>query len=152
MVARDPLAQREGRFAGIWQRLVAGAVAQGVETRGHVPEVLGDDVDDAFLALQPAAAIEQGGAQRGPTEAFEDSGPDDQIGDPGLVFEGDEDDAVGAARALPDQDEPGYREPPVDRQGGEIGGGGEALLAQLRAQKAERAARYRPAPPRGILA
>ena len=43
-------------------------------------------MDDAFLALQPAAAIEQGGAERGAAEAFERVGPDDQIGDIGLVL------------------------------------------------------------------
>src|SRR5258708_16195980 len=75
-------------------------------------------MDDAFLALQAPPAIEQGGAERGPAEAFERRGPDDQIGDAGLVLDRDEDDAVGAARALPDQHEAGDRDAAIDRQGG----------------------------------
>src|SRR5207302_738768 len=118
IVAGDPLAQRKGRLAGGRERAVAGTVAQGTQTRRHIAQILGDDVDDALLALQAAAAIEKGGAERGAAKAFEDRRPDDQIGDPGLVLERDENDAVGAARALPDQDEPGDREAPVDRQGG----------------------------------
>src|SRR5207302_6585725 len=98
-----------------------------------------------------AAAIQQGGAERGAAKAFEDSGPDDQIGDAGLVFEGDEDDAIGAARALPDQYETGDREAPVNGQGGEIGGGGEALRFQFGAQKGERVALYRQTGRRVIL-
>src|SRR5260370_24376066 len=108
-------------------------------------------MDDALLALQAAAAIEEGGAERGAAEAFEDGGPDDQIGDPGLVFEGDEDDAVGAARALPDQDEPGDRQAPTDRQGSQIGGGDEAFARQLGAQEGERGTLYREARRRIIL-
>src|SRR5882762_5690252 len=49
VVAGDSLGQGEGRFAGIRRRLVAGAVAQRVEAPGPVFEILGDDVDDAFL-------------------------------------------------------------------------------------------------------
>ena len=127
------------------------ALTQSVEPRRHVAQILGDEVDDALLALQAAAAIEEGGAERGAAEAFEDSRPDDQVGDPGLVLEGDEDDAVGAARALPDQDEPGDREAPPDRQGGEVGGGDEAFARQLGAQKGERVALYREARRRVIL-
>src|SRR5437764_7136111 len=99
-------------------------------------------MDDAFLALQAAAAIEQGRAERGTAEAFERRGPDDQIGDAGLVLERDKDNAVGAARALPDQDEPGNRNTAVDRQGGEIGGLHEAFLREFGAEKGERVALY----------
>src|SRR5437773_357830 len=108
-------------------------------------------MDDALLALQAATAIEEGGAERGAAKALEDRRPDDQIGDPGLVLERDEDDAVGAAGALPDQDEPGDREAPVDRQGGEIGGGDEAFARQFGAQEGERVALYREPRRRVIL-
>ena len=53
--------------------------------------------------------------------------------------------------ALPDQDEPGDREAPADRQGSEIGGGGEALALQFGAQKGERVALHRQARRRVIL-
>src|SRR5229473_5882647 len=151
IVAGDPFALREGRLAGRRERGVAGALTQGTQASRHIAQILGDDVDDALLALQAAAAIEEGGAERGAAEAFEDRRPDDQIGDPGLVLKGDEDDAVGAARALPNEDEPGDREAPVDRQGGEIGGGGEAFARQFGAQEGERVALYREARRRVIL-
>src|SRR5437868_12033031 len=97
-------------------------------------------MDDAFLALQAAAAIEEGRAERGAAEAFERRGPDNQIGDAGLVFEREKDNAVGAARALPDQHEPGDRDMAVDRQGGEVAGGDEAFLREFGAEKGERVA------------
>ena len=78
-------------------------------------------------------------------------GPDDQIGDPGLVLDGDEDDAVGTARTLPDQHDPGDREPPVDRQMGEFGGSDETLAGKLGAQKGERMALQGQAEARIIL-
>src|SRR4029077_13369533 len=97
-------------------------------------------VDDALLTLQAAAAIKEGGAERGAAEAFEDSRPDDQIGDPGLVLESNEDDAVGAAGALPNEDEPGDRQALSDRHCSEIGGGDEAFAREGGAQKGERVA------------
>src|SRR5580704_1370536 len=112
---------------------LAGKVAQSIEARGHILEPVGDDMDDAFLALQFAGAAQESGAERGAAEAFEDGGPDDQIGDAGLVLDGDEDDTVGAARTLPDQDDPGDRELPVDRQMGELGGGDQAFAAEFAA-------------------
>src|SRR5204863_2017311 len=151
IVAGDPIARCERRLLSGGRRLVTGAVAQGAEAAGPVLEILGDDVDDAFLALQAAAAIKQGGAERGAAEAFERGGPDDQIGDAGLVFEGHEDDPVGAAGTLPDQHEAGDRHAPVDRQGGEIGGRDEAFLRQLGAQKSKRMALYRQPQGRVIL-
>jgi len=66
-------------------------------------------MDHPLLALQFARAAQQSGAECGPAEALEDGRPDDQIGDPGLVLDGDEDDAVSAAGALPDQHDPGDR-------------------------------------------
>src|SRR5438874_4943648 len=105
-------------------------------------------MDDAFLTLQAAAAIEEGRAKRGAAEAFERGGPDNQIGDAGLVFERDKDNAVGAARALADQDEPGDRDAAIASlmliwQGGEVEGGDEAFLREFGAKKSERVALYR---------
>src|SRR4051794_3197309 len=97
IVAGDLLGPGKGRFAGR-RGGIAGALTERVEARCQVAQLLGDDVDHAFLALQRAAAIQEGGAEGGAAEAFEDIGPDDQIGDPGLVLDRDEDDAIGAAR------------------------------------------------------
>src|SRR4029077_17643582 len=52
VVAGDAFGQGDGRFANGRWRLVAGSVAQRVETAGPVLEILGDDMDDVFLALQ----------------------------------------------------------------------------------------------------
>ncbi len=133
---------RPGARLGELQRRVgiAGAVAQGVEAAGQIVEAVGDDVDDALLALQFAGAAQQGRAQRGAAEALEDLRPDDQVGDPGLVLDGDENDAVGAPRPLPDQHDPGDRKPAVDRQTGKIGGGDQTLAGELGAQKGQRMA------------
>src|SRR5205823_10922387 len=62
---------------------------------------------------------------------------DNQIGDAGLVLKRDKDNAVGAARALADQDEPGNRDMAIDRQGGEVAGGDEAFLRELSAERSE---------------
>src|SRR4029077_12658713 len=88
--------------------------------------------------------------------AFERIGPDDQIGDSGLVLDRDKDDAVGAARALPDQDEAGDRRAVLGRllliwKGGEIAGGDETFLREFGAQEGERMALYRQPQGRVIL-
>src|SRR5947208_7260193 len=113
-------------------------------------------MDDAFLTLQAAAAIEESRTKRGAAEAFERIGPDNQIGDAGLVLERDKDNAVGAARALADQDEPGNRNTAVASlmliwQGHEVGGHDEAFLLQFGAEKSERVALYRQPQGRVIL-
>ena len=55
-------------------------------------------MDDALLALQLSGAAQQSGTECCAAEAFEDLRPDDQIGDPSLVLDGDEDDTVGTPR------------------------------------------------------
>src|SRR5205085_7648774 len=130
---------------------IAGVVAQSIEARSHVLEPVGDDMDDAFLALQFAGAAQESGAERGAAKAFEDGGPDDQVGDAGLVLDGDEDDAVGAARTLPDQHDPRDREAPINRQMGELSSGNQALASEFAAQKGERVALQGEAEARIIL-
>src|SRR5262249_43945467 len=115
IVAGQALAQRKRRFPRR-RGVVACALAQRVGPRGPVLQILGDDMDDALLALQLAAAVEQRRAERGAAKALEDRRPDDQVGDPGFVFEGDKDDSVGASRALADEDEPGDLKAAIDRQ------------------------------------
>src|SRR5579863_472647 len=138
VIAGDAFRQRENRFAGGF--VDAGAGAQGLQARGQVAQILGDDMDDAFLALQPAPAIDKRRAEHGAAEALEDWRPDDQIGDAGFVFDGHEDDPLGAAWALADQHETGDRNPALDRQSGKRVGGDDAFLGQFVAQKGERVA------------
>src|SRR4051794_33390153 len=82
-----------------------GRAAQLGEARREIDEALGDDVDDEPLALQPAAALDEGRAENGAAEALEDRRPDDEIGDPGLVLDRHEDDAARRPRPLADEDE-----------------------------------------------
>ena len=102
------------------------------------------------FALQFAGAAQQSGAECGAAEAFEDGRPDDQIGDPGLVLDGDEDDAVGAAR-----DAGGSTRSRRSRAGGrpamgEVGGGDEAFAGKFRRRKAS-GWRFRAKPEAGVI-
>ena len=47
---------------------LAGAAAQSIEARGHVLKPVGDDMDDALLALQFTGAAQEGSAERGASE------------------------------------------------------------------------------------
>src|SRR6266481_135169 len=67
------------------------AAAQLAQARREVDEPLGNDMDDEALALQPAGAAEQRGAEHDAAIRLEDSGPDDEVGDAGLVLDRDED-------------------------------------------------------------
>src|SRR5207302_8172042 len=93
----------EGRFRRASRLDLARVVAQRVEPRRQIVETVGNDVNDAFFALQFAGAAQESGAERGAAEPFEDGGPDDQIGDTRLVLDRDEHNTVGAARTLADQ-------------------------------------------------
>ena len=62
--------------------------------------------DDA-LALQAAVDADQAGAEDLAAVSFELVRPDDDIGDTGLVFQGQEDHPLGGAGALTDQHQPG---------------------------------------------
>jgi hypothetical protein len=73
---------RERRFRRRPGLSLAGAVAQSIEARGHVLKPVGDDMDDALLALQFAGAEQEGSAERGAAETIQDGRPDDQIGNP----------------------------------------------------------------------
>ena len=53
--------------------------------------------------------------------------------------------------ALPDQHDPGDRQPPVDRQMGEVGGGDQALAGEIGAQKGEQVTLQSQAQARVIL-
>ena len=65
------------------------------QQRRAVKQLLGGDMDDLMLALadllHPPPDLQQRGRQHRPTILLEPVRPDHQIGDPGLVLEGDED-------------------------------------------------------------
>src|SRR4029079_10747079 len=91
-------------------------------TGREVDHRLGDDMDDDPLALQPAGAGDEAGAEDDAAEALEDGGPDDQGGDAQLVLDRHEDDAARRPRPLPDEDEPGDGDAAVDRQLEQVSG------------------------------
>ena len=62
--------------------------------------------DDAF-ALQGAVDAQEPRCEHHLAEAHERIRPDDDVGDAAVVFQGDEDYAVGAAGALAHQDQAG---------------------------------------------
>ena len=73
-------------------------------------------MDDPVRGLHPAGHLDETGAQDEGAVAFEDLRPDDDVGGAGLVLDGHEDDALGRAGPLADQDEAGDRDPAARAQ------------------------------------
>lgn len=71
----------------------------------------GADVDDALDNLQRTFDDQQRGGMDDRTVALEDVGCDDGVADAGLVFEGEETEALCCARPLADDDEAGDLRP-----------------------------------------
>ena len=89
---------------GFDRRAVIGQPAQ---QRREIVEPFGDDMDDALLVLQLTGDADQPRAEHDRAKGLECLRPDDGVGDAGLVFQRHEDDAVGAARPLADEDDAG---------------------------------------------
>jgi len=77
-------------------RVDRGAVGQGGELR----HALGLDRGDAVLVLQHALDQQKRRLDDDQAIGGVEIGPDDDVGDAGFVFEGEEDEALGGARAL----------------------------------------------------
>ena len=78
----------------------------------QIAKFLNQQVQNFALAFDAAIGLEEaGGASL--RVAGEDVGTDDEVGDAGFVFEGDEDHAAGGAGALADQDQSGDAHPSV---------------------------------------
>jgi hypothetical protein len=78
--------------------LVAAAVAkreggtsstEAFEQIGQIVEAVCHDMNDITLALHAAMAGEHAGGQNDAALPFEQAGPDDEVGNAGLVFDGD---------------------------------------------------------------
>jgi hypothetical protein len=80
---------------------------------------------------------EHGGAEDGAAVLFVELGPDHQIGDAGLVFQGDKHHALGRARFLADQDDAGDADELQVPGGSGQSAGLVALTRQLRAQEGQ---------------
>jgi hypothetical protein len=81
------------------------------EFGGEVREVMGDEVNDLALALNTTADGKHAGGEDHATILFEHLGLDGEIGDAGLVLQGDEHHALGRARLLPDENKAGGLKP-----------------------------------------
>ena len=86
-------------------------------------------MDDLHIALHMALDRQQPGLHDGLAVVRHHPGPDNEIGDAGLVLDGDEADAPGAARPLPDQDQARKLVRRPIAAAPEIGGGDIALFA-----------------------
>ena len=99
----------------------------------HVAVILdpaGDDVDDVavLVALDDSVDGHQPRPHHDLALLFEHVGPDDEVGDSGLVLNGDEDDPLGASRPLADQDQPGDRQALAVADGVQPVGGDEPIV------------------------
>ena len=93
----DPVCMERGR-SGTTGGKAQEHVRAVLETSGH-------HMDDLHVALHMTLDRQQPGLHDGLAVFRHHLGPDDKIGDAGLVLEGDEADALGAARPLPDKDQ-----------------------------------------------
>src|SRR5260370_4695468 len=74
-------------------------------------EAVALDADDAVVLLQAAFDHEQRAGQDGAAVLLEGVGVDDDVGDAGLVLEGEEDEAFGGPGALADDAAPAAADP-----------------------------------------
>ena len=94
-----------------------------VEKRGDVVDLLGDHVHHVAVALQAAGDLQAAAGDHRAAEAFEDLGPDHDVGDTGLVLERDEDHPLGGAGPLAADDDAGDCHPHAVRRQLELAGG-----------------------------
>src|SRR3546814_19524444 len=82
-------------------------IADAGEIRGEIRQALRHEMHHFALALNASAHGEHAGRQDDAPILFEDLRPDDEIGDAGFVFAGDEHHALGAAGPMSDQHDTG---------------------------------------------
>ena len=101
---------------------------------------LGDDVDHVAIGVTLDDAVDrhQPRAHHDLALLPEHVGPDDEVGDPGLVLERDEDDALGASRPLADQHQAGNRQALAIADRFQPVGGDEFRLRIMLAQEGHR--------------
>src|SRR5690606_28644140 len=105
-----PAAEVGWGLGSVVRRRQAACFQQAVEPGAEVAAVFAYRLDALALARSRAAHDEQRSAEERGALALEEPGPDHEIGDAGLVLEGQEDHAIGGARTLTHQHQPGHRE------------------------------------------
>lgn len=78
-----------------------------VEEACQVEKLVGDDMGHPVFDLQAALYTENGRGHQNPSIGLEHLGPDDDIGETGLVLHRQEDNARRCAWPLPHDDQPG---------------------------------------------
>ncbi|MBB6505202.1 hypothetical protein F4693_002189 [Sphingomonas endophytica] len=108
------------------------------EQRAMVDDPVADDVDYLPLLLNPAIHPDHRRRHDGAALRLEPVRPEDAVGDAGLVLDGDEQHALGAARLLADKDDPRALDMAAVPDVGEVGTTGDAAARELLPQKGER--------------
>ena len=92
---------------------------------------MGDEVNDLALTLNTAADGKHAGGEDHAPIFFEHLGPHDEIGDAGLILQGDEHDPLRCAGLLPNKNEAGSLKPASVAGLHRLGAGDDALEPQV---------------------
>lgn len=114
---------------------ITGVRADFLKGSGEIFQALDEDVDYPLLVLQAAVGDVGGGGAGDCVETVPDVHFDDQVGNAGFVFEGDEGDSFGGAGALTHQDQAGDAHEAAVANGGQLSGGDDAELIELAAEE-----------------
>jgi hypothetical protein len=95
--------------APMWQREAVIPITDAGEFGGQIGQMVCDEMDDFALALDAALHSDHARRQDNAPLAFIEGRPDHQVGDAGLVLDGDEHDALGGSRLLTHRDQAGGR-------------------------------------------
>src|SRR5579883_2052416 len=120
------------------ERVAAVWIPELRKQRRKIDEALGDDMDHFALALDAPLAENQLAAHDDAAETLEHVAPEDEIGDASLIFERQEDHALGAVRHLAHQNEPSHPHPPARRSRQEPTIGDRAPAVELVPQQGDR--------------
>jgi hypothetical protein len=97
--------------APVWQREAHVALADCGKFGGQIGQLVCDEMDDFALALDAALHGDHAGGEDDAAPALVERRPDHQVGDAGLVLDGDEHDALGGSRLLAHQHQTGGGQP-----------------------------------------
>jgi len=84
----------------VGERRLQQIFGQAVQLARRIDHVRGYDVDHLFLCLHAPAHLDQPGAHHHLAVFLERIGPDDEIGDPGFVFQANKDETFCSPRSL----------------------------------------------------
>src|SRR5512146_2960865 len=130
-------AMRDLIAAPMGQRKPVLALANAAQQLGEIMQFLDDQMDDLALALDAAFDRNHPRREDDAAIALVDFRPDHEIGDAGLVLDGDEDDAAGCAGPLAYENEPRCAGPTPIARADRRGAGDDLLDGEIRAQEGD---------------